>query len=145
MIAPLWVEQYLRNVKDAALFCDVKETLDIFRNMGLSQTVLSATELNMLKGQLCDLGIIDCFDEILGLDNIHAESKVALGREWQKRHENALSVLIGDTVHDADTAEEMGADCILVARGHQSFETLKKRTPYVVKDLREALELMEKL
>ena len=145
VIALLWVDLYLENVKKAGLFNDVKETIDAFRNMGISQTVLSATELNMLMGQLEYLKIADCFDEILGLDNIHAESKVALGKAWQERNKGAVTILIGDTVHDAETAEQIGADCILVARGHQSFETLKERTPYVVKDIHEALELMERL
>ena len=32
--------------------------------------------------------------------------------------------MIGDTLHDAEVARAMGTGCVLVARGHQSRETL---------------------
>jgi phosphoglycolate phosphatase len=35
-------------------------------------------------------------------------------------------VMIGDTLHDFDTAQAMGTDCILAAIGHQSEADLKK-------------------
>ena len=35
-------------------------------------------------------------------------------------------VLIGDTIHDFEVAEEIGADSILIASGHQSKERLTK-------------------
>lgn len=143
VIAPIWVEQYLINVKDSPLFPDVKETFEAFKDMGLSQLVLSATELSMLRGQLSDLGIIDFFDDILGLDNIHAESKVALGKAWLLANPDAIPVLIGDTVHDAEVASEIGADCILVARGHQSRKTLEGEGVAVADDLSEAIELIK--
>ena len=85
VIAPLWVALYLENVKRAPIFPDVKEMLEKFKKMGLSQIILSATEHQMLTAQLDDLKIRHFFDEILGLDNIHAESKVELGRSWLRQ------------------------------------------------------------
>lgn len=125
-IAPQWVEQYLINVKDAPLYPDVRETIERFHKMGLKQTVLSATEINMLRGQLHDLGLDDCFDEVRGLDNIHASSKVELAKKWRSEHMNDRALMIGDTVHDAEVAEAIRADCILIARGHQMRKTLEK-------------------
>ena len=142
MIAPLWVNEYLENVKSAKVFPDVKRTIDLFASRGMVQIVLSATEREMLIKQLNDLGLADRFDDVLGLDNIHAESKVALAKEWFSNVKNAVPVMIGDTTHDVQTADAIGADCILVARGHQSYETLKECCDKVVMDLDEAVKLI---
>jgi len=135
VLAPQWVELYLENVKTAKLFDDVIPTLEFLKGQGVSQTVLSATELSMLKRQLADLGITDYFDEILGLDNIHAGSKLALAYDWRARHKDASALLVGDTDHDVQTANALGADCILICRGHQSYSHLQKTGADVRHDL----------
>ena len=143
IIAPLWVEQYLINVKEAKIFDDVLQTVAEFKRRGLVQLILSATELTMLKDQLSDLGIANAFDGVLGLDNIHAESKVSLARQWGEQNPYARPLMIGDTVHDAEVADAIGADCILVARGHQSRKTLEKCNCRIVNTLGEIIELLK--
>ena len=125
VIAPLWVEEYLKNVKASPLFCDVLETLEYFKKKGVKQVILSATERKMLLGQLSELGISQYFEEIMGLDNIHAHSKEGLARAWKEGHKGAKALLIGDTDHDACVATSIDADCALVCRGHQSKEYLE--------------------
>ncbi len=139
IIAPIWVEQYLINVKKAKIFDDVKSTADAFRKMGLKQIVLSASELDMLKGQLSALGLGNTFDEVFGLDNFHASSKVYLAEQWLMGNSGAKALMIGDTVHDAEVAAAIEADCILVARGHQSKETLIRSGYPVVDSLEEII------
>lgn len=136
-IAPQWVEQYMINVRDAKIFDDVRETVLRFAALGTKQTILSATELDMLNGQLRDLGLDGLFDDVLGLDNIHAESKVAIAKRWRDAHGSAKVLLIGDSVHDFEVATAIGANCVLVARGHQSRENLEKCGATVVSTLGE--------
>ena len=119
VVAPLWVALYLENSKNAGLFEDVIPTLDFFDKMGVKQSVLSASERNMLTGQLRELGIYDRFEEIMGIDNIYAESKIAIAKDWKQRHEGERALFIGDTTHDYETAEVLGADCYLISAGHQ--------------------------
>ncbi len=138
-LAPKWVALYLENVKRAELFNDVKETLEYFREQNMRQVVLSATERRMLEGQLNSLGIRDYFDEVMGLGDIHAGSKLSLARAWRERNMGVRALLIGDTDHDAENAKEMEADCVLVARGHQSREYLKTLGAPVVVSLKELL------
>ncbi|MBQ8207598.1 MAG: HAD family hydrolase [Clostridia bacterium] len=140
VIAPLWVEQYLINVKDSPIYDDVRSTAEVFRKMGLKQIILSATEIDMLKAQLSDLGLENTFDSILGLDNIHAESKVKLAEKWRAENQNACPLVIGDTVHDAEVAKAIGADCILVARGHQSRKTLEECNCKITNTLSEIIK-----
>ena len=135
VVAPLWVEQYLIHVRNARMFEDVRKALERFQSMGIRQVVLSATELQMLRGQLKDLEITHYFEEILGLDNIHASSKIALAEEWRKRHPRERILLLGDTDHDCATAKALGADCVLIARGHQSADYLRTVCPTVVDSL----------
>ena len=123
-LAPKWVKLYLENVCSSELFGDVLSTLEYMKGRGIKQIILSATEREMLKGQLDFLGITDYFEEILGLDNIHAGSKLSLAQDWKARHEGARAFLIGDTDHDAQSAKALDADCVLVCRGHQSRKHL---------------------
>ena len=56
-----------------------------------------------------------------------AGSKVERGKAWIGAQdvppENML--LIGDTLHDYDTAKAMGVPCVLCAIGHQSEKDLR--------------------
>ncbi len=123
-IAPLWVDEYLKNVKNASVYPDVLEALGFFKNRGIAQTVLSATEINMLTEQISSLALGRYFEELLGLDNIHAASKAVLAERWREKHPESSVLLIGDTDHDLQVAKCIGADCALVCRGHQSREYL---------------------
>lgn len=132
-VAPLWVAEYMKRMPKAKIFDDVISTSEAFRAAGLRQTVLSASKLDMLCEQLEFLCISDLFDGVFGLDNIEAESKIELAHRFIDGHPGAVSLLIGDTTHDAQVACECGFDCVLVARGHQSREVLEK-TGFVVVD-----------
>lgn len=139
-LAPKWVKLYLENVKTAELYPDVRCTLENIKERGIAQTVLSATELSMLEGQLEYLKIREYFDDVFGLDNIRAGSKVSLACSWRKSHPDDRVLIIGDTDHDAETARAIGADCILVCRGHQSKEYLLALGADVADTLEEALK-----
>ncbi|MBQ8849274.1 MAG: HAD family hydrolase [Clostridia bacterium] len=143
VIAPLWVEQYMINVKDAPIFSDIRDAIGFFDARGIPQTLLSATELTMLKGQLDDLGLSGAFCEVLGRDDIHAASKEGIAREWRSRHREERTLMIGDTDHDLQVARAIGADCALICRGHQSgayLETLGTRVYSTVASLIEDIE-----
>ena len=139
VLAPKWVELYLERVKTAELYPDVIEALDRIEGRGTKQIILSATELGMLEGQLEALGICSYFEEVLGLDNIHAGSKLSLAYDWRERHPDAKALLIGDTDHDVETAKALGSDCALICRGHQSREHLENMGVPVYECLEDAL------
>ena len=119
-----WVEQYLKHAKLSPLHKGVSELLERNSRAGISQIILSATEKAMLEAQVSQLGIRRYFDELLGLDNIHAYSKLDIAKDWVSRTRPRRAVLLGDTAHDYEAAREMGVDCILIADGHQSRESL---------------------
>lgn len=142
-LAVEWVAYYLERSRTSGLFDDVAKMLIRTQEMGISNWILSATELGMLSRQVESLGIREWFDGLLGLDNIHAYSKAEIGVRWRREHPEARVLLIGDTDHDAEVAATMGVDCALVARGHQSRTKLEGcRAVAVIDTLTELLDLL---
>lgn len=119
-----WVEQYKRHARTATLHEGVLALLQHNKKAGVHQIILSATELSMLHSQVETLGIGGYFHELLALDNIHAHSKIDIGKQWLHKTAPERALLIGDTVHDFEVAEALGVDCVLVAAGHQSRDYL---------------------
>ena len=124
VLAPIWVELYLENCCSAGIVDGVDTVVKAVSKTEMKQVILSACEKNMLCNQLEDLGVIEYFDEIIGLDDIHAAGKLHLAREWRDKNPEAKILFVGDTTHDAETAEVLGADCLLFTGGHQSKERL---------------------
>ena len=97
--------------------------------LGIYQGILSASDRQILLQQLSYSGYPEkWFREVLGLENFYGVSKVALGQRWMEQ--SGISpeqvIYVGDTTHDAETAQAMGCRCILVGWGHQSVEKLEK-------------------
>ncbi len=125
-LAPIWVDLYNENSKNCPMISGVPDTLKRVGELGIKQVVFSATERKMLLRQLSELGVTYYFDEIIGLENIHAESKAHLARKWKKANPDARILYVGDTTHDAENAKILEADCLLFTGGHQSRRRLEK-------------------
>jgi phosphoglycolate phosphatase len=124
VLAPEWVAMYLAGEASCATVEGAVETVRRVKTMGIPQILLSATKIEMLTAQLERLGILEEFDEVIGLDNIHARSKKAQALDWKQRHPDARPLFIGDTEHDAQVADAVGGDCVLFVGGHQSASRL---------------------
>lgn len=138
-----WVDIYFSNFDKAKIYSDVVSTLDFIAQMGIRQCVLSASELNSLKKQIEDFGIKHYFEEIMGIDNIYAASKLMLAQSWRSRHPEDKVMFIGDTTHDIETAKALKADCFIVCAGHQSRERFIGCDATVVSSLTELCELIK--
>lgn len=124
-LAVEWIEYYMEASRTSPLYTGTVETLEMIKALGVTQILLSATERDMLGKQIETLGIKDYFDEMIGQDSIHAYGKAELGCMWRQRHPSARILLIGDTEHDAEVAEKINADFLLVSFGHRPQESLK--------------------
>lgn len=140
-LAVEWLELYLESTKNSGLMPGVKKAILKFDALGLKQTVLSACESGILKEQLHALGVDGYFCEIIGLDNIHAGGKSELAHIWRKENVSATAAFIGDTVHDAEVADIIGADCYLYLGGHQDRARLEK-CGQVFEDFSEAVKMI---
>ncbi len=142
-----FIEEYQLLLPSAELFTDVKQILASLKNEGYSLMILSAMEEESLIKSVSNLGIANYFDTIVGINDIYAHSKIERGKQvienLQLNIDNAL--LIGDTLHDKEVADELGCKCIIIANGHQSNERLKINGNIVTTTLFEAKELINKL
>ena len=136
-VGQYWFDWYRALRDEYKVFDGVIDVLKKSREEGYSNILLSASSLVELQKQLKELDIEEYFDEVLGIDNIYAGSKVDIALNWIKDKDPAKCIMIGDTLHDLDVAKAMGVDCVLVAKGHQAKEILTENWDKVVDDIRE--------
>lgn len=144
-VAHAWMDEYVRGCSSIPLHGDAVQTVRALKEAGIRQVVLSASQLDILGSQLaCYPALQGCFYRVLGLSDIYARSKEAIGCAYLQDCgiPAVQSVMIGDTLHDADVARAMGAQCILVARGHQSRETLETAGVPVCESLARAADML---
>ena len=141
-IAFEFIEKYHENLKRAHIFQDVKTVLRTFRENGYQQYMLSAMEHRSLLNSVKEKGIEKYFNEISGIHDHFAKSKIEMAKNFMQELaiEKDRCCLIGDSIHDAEVAEELGIACLLVAAGHQSYERLLTTGCEVVTGLHETLQ-----
>ena len=138
-----WMDRYEQKKYEAKLADGAKEILIFFSSKGIKQSILSAYSENTLFEIVERFGLKDFFTNIVGLDNIYAESKINLGKKLIQNIDsnNDEILLIGDTVHDFEVAQELGCKCILLSSGHQSRKELEKCGVEVFDELRDLKKL----
>jgi len=143
-VAHAWMDEYVNGCETVPLFPDAVAALDAFAEAGCVQAILSASKSDTLRMQLDVAGIPNRFDAVLGLSHIYATSKEDIGKEYlaqQAIHPDEC-VMLGDTLHDAEVAQALGCRCVLIARGHQSRETLQTAGVPVCDTLLAAVEVV---
>ena len=106
---------------------------------GFRQFILSAMEQRQLDKSVFEFGIADFFEDLRGLDNHYASSKVENGKLLleEKGLNPEHTLLVGDTIHDFEVAKAIGCSCILIAHGHQSKARLVSTGANVLDNLSE--------
>lgn len=124
VLAPEWISHYLELEPQCGLVPGVLSVMQTLQAAGIRQVLLSATRREQLIQQVERLGMTGQFDELYGNDNIHAASKAHLAHAWMQAHPGARPLFVGDTEHDAEVADAVGAPCVLYTGGHQSASRL---------------------
>lgn len=133
----VWFNYYQEHKDKAKLHDGVKELLIKNHEKGYKNIVLSASKKDLLIEQLKELGVYEYFDDVLGIDNIYASSKLPIGLKFIEDKDPNECVLIGDSGHDKYVADQMGIKSILVANGHESKERLLKISNDVYDNIKE--------
>ena len=121
-----YVTTYEFFTPDADLTDGVQEVLSELKDRGVKQYVLSALKEDLLHDMLERFGIKKYFEGICGSDNIYADGKIGRGKSMLQNYpiHPVKTLMIGDTLHDAEVARSLGFDCLLYTRGHNSTERL---------------------
>lgn len=127
-LADEYIEKYLAGFLSCPLKEGVIEAFELLKARGIAQTILSMTRQDRLLEQTESFGIRGYFQEILGLTDDLADSKVDRAVRYIEAHgiDRKEVLFIGDTEHDADVARAAGCDCVLITQGHQSRRILEK-------------------
>lgn len=126
---------------------DARAALELAASLGFRQSILSALRQDKLEAALAANGFLGFFDRIFGVDNLDGASKLDRGRELMASLGPAADapVFIGDTLHDAEVARELGGRCVLVSCGHQMPDRLAVAGCPVVATLADAVRLASAL
>lgn len=124
-----FVNTYNALAKDVELTPGIMPVLEGLKERGVRQYILSALQEDLLINMLERFHIRGYFDGVCGSNNIYADGKVARGEEMLRTFPIAPSetLMVGDTLHDAEVAEALGFDICLYSGGHNSAERLREK------------------
>jgi phosphoglycolate phosphatase len=122
--------EFITEYDDRKYQCRLREnavqTLAAFFERGVSQSLLSAAKHASLNDIIRHFGIDHYFREVSGLEDHHAFGKTENARRMiaEINCEAQEVLLVGDTVHDYEVAQEIGVNCCLIPGGHQEHQRL---------------------
>ncbi len=130
-------EGYLRHLSDFGLTDGAVEALDYFKQSGAKQVIVSSSNNEQLCMNAEKYGVSKYFDAILGAGDYFAGSKIERAKAYLEKNsaKNDEILVIGDLEHDAEMANTLGADCILLTSGHEHPERLKSAKTPLADDL----------
>ena len=136
-----FMEVYEVKKKDCELFPLSAEILHEIHSLNIRQHLLSAYEQESLNKIIKNHAISKYFTFIKGLDHIYADDKLKIGKQLMKEISvdslNSTVILIGDTIHDFEVANELGIDCLLIGNGHQNIDRLQRLQIRVLNNIEE--------
>lgn len=128
---PALMEDYLALFDAQVCRCDlcpgVVDLLEQLHRQGTRISILSASHQDTLHRIARAKGVEGYLDNLFGLDASDATGKLNRARDLDRllnRAPAARVLMIGDTDHDAQVAQDCGWDFLAVATGHQSIERL---------------------
>ncbi|MBN2300049.1 MAG: HAD family hydrolase [Acholeplasmataceae bacterium] len=128
ILAHRFIERYQPRSLKLQLHHGVIDAIKHFEKKGFINIMLSASEINNLHRQLEHFKIKNLFKHILGTSDVYAKSKVDVAKRFIE--ENKIDpkdiMMVGDTLHDVEVAEELGCEIILFTKGHQHKDRLNK-------------------
>ena len=133
------IKEYTDRMFEADLQEGAREILNYFHEIGISQSLLSAAKQQMLDDLMKFHNLKKYFLKVSGLTDHYANSKINAGKSWIKelKYDNKEVLLIGDTLHDVEVADEIGTECVLIARGHATYDRLVSSGKNVFHNLHE--------
>jgi len=132
-----FIEEYERGWKGCCLHNKAEYILKKFYKLGIKQSIITAGDKRLIGNYVSHFGISHYFESLVGTENILAAGKIGVAKRYMTNAglDGSNVVVIGDTVHDAEVAKEIGADILLYANGHNSVQRLSLTKAVIIKDL----------
>lgn len=139
-----WNRGYSSRMRECRLSAGAVRCLEYFRRCGCTQIIVSSSKNELLKKNVEKYGIAHYFDAVLGADDYFAASKIDRAVNYIREHGPGKILTAGDLEHDSDLAAALGADCVLLASGHDMRERLERTGATVIDSLDELIEITER-
>lgn len=122
-----YIALYEARKHECQLHPETEAALKRVQQAGIDQVILSAYLQRTLGEVIAHYGLSPYFSKWIGNADIFAGSKVDNGRAHLASlpHGAHELLIIGDTLHDHEVAQAIGADCFLVANGHTAKHRLE--------------------
>jgi len=137
-ISEIYISAYQARRHHCNLHADAHEVLAALKKAGFGQSILSAYRQDMLDSMISGMKLDHYFDHLAGNSNIYAASKVDYGKKLLAKLDAKPDevLMIGDTEHDHEVANELGIPCILLEHGHNERQRLEKTGAKVLPNLK---------
>lgn len=138
-VAIEFITLYFEKLSHAKVYPGVESALELFRQKGYRQAILSAMEHENLVLSVQSKGLTGYFSYIKGTDDHYAHGKTYLLKHILEYldADPLQTLLIGDTLHDHEVAVSAGCHCVLIANGHQEKQRLEKSGCMVLNNIQE--------
>lgn len=141
-------KEFIKKYQHQSLSCPLQDgVVDLIKKLNQEEynvVLLTASETNNVIEQLKHFKLYDYFNDVLGTSDIYATSKVEIGVNYINNYniDKNNAIMIGDTTHDLQVANEMGIKAVLYSKGHQSFRRLKEVTCDVIEDFKDIFKFI---
>lgn len=138
-VSPEYGALYARFAAEIPWADTVSALLQKIKEAGIRQVILSGANTGIIRHYLEKFQITDFFDAVSGSDDLLVGEKTGRlsGLLQSLSLKGSDCLLIGDTLHDSETADTVGTDCVLISSGHQAYDALKQTGKPVFSDMAE--------
>ena len=138
-----FISEYKKRMFEPLLHKGIVDLLLLMQQQN-KHFVLSASEHNLLMSLINFYSLNDFFSGCLGVNNLNARGKIALGKKLFKQYnlKSEETLFVGDTEHDKEVADSLNSQIVLISHGHISFQRLKETGAPVVNSV---FELQKKI
>lgn len=135
---------YARRADETHLSSGAYELMKRLHTDGAHQYIITANHIDETTDLAERMGILPFIDKISGAEDSLADSKINRARELfdSLNIDRNDAIVIGDTLHDLETANALGTDCVLVTYGHQGKKLLERYNVCTASDLSEVEEII---
>ena len=140
--------RFIAEEPDQHLRQDARDALQLVRDRGGRQSILSALRQDLLHRDTAREEVLPFFDAIFGVDNLDGATKLSRGHDLISHLKSTGRLapsqplfFIGDTLHDAEVGAAIGATPVLVDGGHQNGDRLRASGQIVVPSLLAAVNM----
>ena len=117
-----------KNFQKLALQPYAVNTISNFKQLGIKQSILSATVQERLEKQVEFFGINHLLDYVVGISNTPSGyGKEFEGKELLKKIDLPLNetIIVGDSMLDFNVGKALEIDCVLLSNGHNNLKRLE--------------------